>query len=166
MHTHTQAAGPFFLSFLVGAQISLLQNIIGAIIDGFLQSLQICHLSHMYPFMHTHTHTHTHKSTALQAWIWVRNQLEKFLSHTHSSRVFQAWIWVMNQLEKLLSHTHTSRAFQAWIWVRTQLEKFLSVVGKACGWGPFENKGTTHKQSISSMHIGEEPACGIHFSGR
>jgi hypothetical protein len=38
------------------------------------------------------------------------------------------------------TQTHTSRAFQAWIWVRTLLEKFLSVVGKACGWGPYEKR--------------------------
>lgn len=134
------------------------------------------------PF-HAHIHTHTHESRAFRAWIWVRNQLEKIPhTHTHTSREHfkhgygqdPAWeipfthTHTYTQVEhfkygygsgpssrnSLHTHTiHTSRAFQAWMWVRTQLEKFLSVVGKACGWGPYENKGTTRKQSIPSICI-------------
>jgi hypothetical protein len=102
IYAHTQLV----LSFLVGAQ------------NFFVAKNNRRHYWWLSPVVTdaiwvTCTLSCTHTSRAFQAcWIWVRNQLQKFLSHTHT-------------------HTHTSRAFHAWIWVRTQLEKFLSVVGKA-----------------------------------
>jgi hypothetical protein len=53
------------------------------------------------------THTHTQPEHFKHGYGSGTSFRNSFHTHTHTTRAFQAWIWVRTQLEKFLSHTHT-----------------------------------------------------------